>query len=107
MPTQEEIDKQEQEIRENLEKQLGVEFCSPADLAAEQKIAEAEKKIAQFTPKSKVEPPQITITELITRCNEAGQLMSVKNPNRHLLWLCASALKELSERLYKYEMKVN
>lgn len=109
MPSQEEIDAREAEIKKNLGEKLGVEFCSPKDLEIEQKIAEAEQKVKQFKAKEKikVEPPAVTVSEIITRCNEAGQLMSVNNPNRHLMWLCASALRQLVDRVHELEKKVN
>ena len=85
----------ERQLRQQLQAQLGTEFCSEEELKVE------SKKVHIYS-----EPPQISVGEIIFRCNEAGKKMSAKNSNRHLLYLCASALNQLVNRLATYE-KVN
>lgn len=98
---QKEIDDQEAIIRKNLEQQLGVEFCSPEELKKEDKIAKLEK---QEQPKQ--ERPQLSVSDIISRCNDAGSKMSAKNPNKILMYLCASALRQMVDRLSYYERQL-
>lgn len=45
----------------------------------------------------------LNVADIITRCNDAMAKMSRTNPNRYLLYLCASALRQLTDRLAEYE----
>ena len=89
------MDEQEKEIRDRLAKQLGTEFCSEDDLTKE--IDEAEKEITTRREQ------QISVGEIIEQCNRAVQKMSKKNPHRFLFYLCATALRQMSDRLAQYE----
>jgi hypothetical protein len=46
---------------------------------------------------------KVTVAEIIHRCNDAVSKMGVENPHRYLLYLCASALSQLVDRLSQYE----
>jgi len=56
----------------------------------------------RFTPKQE-SIGQISISEIIDRCNDATAKMSAKNPHRFLIFLCANALRQLVDRIDKYE----
>lgn len=47
----------------------------------------------------------MSISELITACNEAGAKMSNSNDHRHLVMNCAWAMRQLVDRLDAYESK--
>lgn len=51
---------------------------------------------------------QMSVTDLIMACNRAIGKMSVGNPHKLLLLNCAMAMRQLVDRLAKYEdQKVN
>lgn len=99
------MDNEEKKLREELSKNLGIELCSEEELATEQRVAEMETSL----PKKEIKDdrPQITVSELIEKCNFAMCRMSNKNPHKLLLHMCASAMKQLSDRLYKLEQRVH
>lgn len=45
----------------------------------------------------------VSISDLIHRCNDAAGKMSAENPNKILLLNCASAFKQLVDRLEAFE----
>lgn len=49
------------------------------------------------------EPGTVGTSDIIRMCNEAGARMSVTNPHRHLIWLCATAIRQLVDRLEVFE----
>ena len=53
------------------------------------------------------EAPKVSVTEIIMRCNDAVEKMSHTNPHRYLLYLCASAIRQLVDRLEVYESTVH
>lgn len=85
----------EKDLRDAFSKEIGLEFCSEDDLQKEIEIASEEME------------RQISVTEIIQKCNEAGQKMGKRNPNRYLFYLCATALKQMVDRLAKYESGVS
>lgn len=99
----------EKEIRKNLENQLGVEFCSEEELETERVVAEKEVAVEKNDSEKKIAQTQISVTDIINACNDAGSKMSMKNPHKALFYLCASALRQLVNRLEKFEnpKKVN
>jgi len=97
-------DSEERKLREELAAHLGVEFCSEEDLETERQIAEQEPIVSSNgTPSNVI---AISVREIIERCNEAGKLMGINNPNKHLMYLCAMALSQMADRLAKYESEV-
>lgn len=46
---------------------------------------------------------KVTVSDLIDQCNNAVEKMSVNNPNRTLVFNCAFAMRQLVDRLAKYE----
>lgn len=50
-----------------------------------------------------IEQKTVSITDLIQSCNVAAQKMSANNPNRNLLMNCAYAMRQLVDRLARYE----
>lgn len=52
------------------------------------------------------EQKAVSVTDLITLCNNAARLMSIKNPNRWLLMNCGYALRQLVDRLANYEATI-
>lgn len=50
-----------------------------------------------------VEQKAVTVSEIIERCKEAAMGMSAHNPNRNLLMNAAYALRQLVDRLDRYE----
>lgn len=103
------MNKDEKELREELAKHLGVEFCTEEELEEERLIAETEIKNTETGEIKTIrkEIPKIGVNEIIEQCNIAMQKMSKKNSHRYLLYLCASALKQMTDRLAMYEAKVN
>ena len=99
------MDQDEKKLRQALGSKLGVEFCSDEDLGAEQKIAEMETSLPVKNIEVREERPQISVSDLIEKCNFAMSRMSNKNPHKHLFHMCASAIKQLADRLYQYEQK--
>lgn len=61
---------------------------------------------AEFTNRK---PHQVSVSELISACNQAVERMGNNNPNRYLLVNCAFAMRQLVDRLAKLEdrQKVN
>lgn len=90
------MDEDEKVIREALSKKLGVEFCSEEDLKQEGKKAELERAQSAVAI---AEERSISASEIITRCNEAQKKMSRTNPNRFLLFLCATMIRSLIDQL--------
>jgi hypothetical protein len=84
-------------VRKRLSDKLGVDFCTEEELQKEFEVAQTE--VRQVAP----EPPIISVGEIIMRCNDAIGKMSVTNPHRYLLHLCASALNQLVNRIEKLE----
>lgn len=54
--------------------------------------------------KPKVEAPKrVSISDLITSCNDTADKMGMGNPNRQLVLNCAFALRQLVDRLGRFE----
>lgn len=54
-------------------------------------------------PPLKGAPGQISIGEIIHRCNDAAQKMGKNNPHAYLMYTCADALNQLVRRLDRFE----
>lgn len=48
-------------------------------------------------------PGQISIGEIVRRCNDAGHRMGRTNPHAYLMFTCADALNQLVRRLDRFE----
>lgn len=52
-------------------------------------------------------PDTLSVSDIIMRCNAACRTMGRTNPHRFLLFTCASALRQLVDRLEKFEGMVH
>jgi hypothetical protein len=100
------MDEQERKLRKRLEQQLGTEFCSEDDLIEESKRAEEERRVDPSTGENR---PQISVSELILHCQEMADRQGIANQTKFLLLNCATAMRQLVDRLAFYEdpKKVN
>ncbi len=87
---------QEDIIRESLEKQFGVEFLSPN---------EVEKEVKKAVKSPAVEY-QISVGEIIQKCEDAADKMGTSNPHKYLFFLCKNAMNQLVHRLSETERKL-
>lgn len=92
----------DKKLREQLGKQLGVEFYSEDELQEEFEKAQKEPQIKKVAH-------SISASEVIERCNEAVRKMSKTNPHRFLIFICASMIRQLIDELeeLKNPPKVN
>jgi len=87
----------DKQIREEMERKLGVEFYTPNEL---------EERMRRNPPTASspaIVTRSVSISELIIQCNEAMSVMSQHNPHKMLIFNCAVALRQLTDRLYELE----
>lgn len=87
----------EKQIRERIEKDFGMKFYSEEELERHPELQVAEK----------VKGPVLSVSDIIDKCNDEAAKLGPQDETGVLFYLCASALRQLVDRLAKHEARVN
>ncbi len=94
----------ERAVREELGRKLGVDFCSPEDLAGPAMVEAVNTETGAIVKVPAPDPPrQVSVGSVVQRCKEAAARMSGSNPHRLVMLDAAVALDQLCTRLWDLE----